>query len=76
MAAFDKNVRAAHVWVETTAGDPVVATFSDGSKATYDYRVTLEMQQDITALTGINAIEQLMKTAEATVRENVEQGWS
>ncbi|RKI38442.1 hypothetical protein D7Y27_23735 [Corallococcus sp. AB004] len=76
IAAYDEKAKATHVWVQTKDGGPVVVTFSDGSKVTYDYRVTLEMEQDLAALAGINAVERLMKTAEATVRDNVEQGLS
>lgn len=75
MVAHDKEPGYV-VWVETKDGGPVVITRPNGSTVTLSYRVTMDLQHTRAVLEGIDTVDSLMKTAEADVRWNVEQGWA
>lgn len=76
MAAHDKEPGSVRVWVQNKDGGPVVVTTSKGSTATLSYTVTMEVKEALEVELGINTVDRLMKTAEADIRDRVEQGWA
>lgn len=72
VSAFTEPTNPDQVKIDVTHnGHPVVITYSDGFKATLGYYVDLETRLDMSVAMGISAVDELMKTAEADIRQLV-----
>lgn len=72
VSAFTEPTNPDQVKIDVTHnGRPVVITYPDGFKATLGYYVDLETRLDMAVVMGISAVDELMKTAEAHIRQLV-----
>ncbi|PLU02969.1 hypothetical protein [Sinorhizobium medicae] len=72
VSAFTEPMNPEQVKIDVTHnGQPVVITYPDGFRATLGYNVDLETRIDMAAAMGISAVDELMKTAEADIRQLV-----
>ncbi len=72
VSAFTEPTNPDHVKIDVTHnGQPVVITYPDGFRATLGYHVDLETRIDMAVVMGISAVDQLMKSAEADIRQLV-----
>ncbi|GEM_PF-6012725 len=68
--AFIEPANQDQVKIDVTQnGNPVVITYPDGSQATLGYYVDLVTRIDMAAGMGISAVDELMKTAEADIKQ-------
>ncbi len=70
VSAFTEPTNPDHVKIDVAHnGQPVVITCPDGFRATLGYHVDLENRIDMADVMGISAVDQLMKSAEADIRQ-------
>ncbi len=72
VSAFTEPTNPDQVKIDVTHnGQPVVITYPDGFRATLGYYVDLETRIDMAVAIGVSAVDELMKTAEADIRQLV-----